>query len=295
MTYGEMIREAPIVVVGLITSVESTGVKSKQVQWEEKPTSLLWLRVNLKVENVLRGSINGGDITYYYFEWGGWPTSFLNKEHPVPGMRCVLFLQRDVGVLRSIIDLYQSHIKLMTGKHRGIDVGPERSVAKTIVRLALTPGEDFAPEAFSALQATMSWQDGINEPIEAAALLTKLLSFPDPRVRDRACLELVDGFRVNENCLREITDSDVRILAEQSRDRVLKTQASTRHELEASTLVDLQRSLSVRDTDDVWRQLVILLLSSDQNIRERSCSLLREYFPARRNPKPFAEHCPQDH
>jgi hypothetical protein len=291
--YGEMVSEAPIIAVGVVTSVESTGHKSRQIERQGTLTRLLWLQVRVKIENVLRGELSStGDSVFYYFEWGEWPTQGVNKEHLMPGIRTILFLRKDNGVLRTIVDLYSSHIKITTGSHKSMKIGTGEPVAKTIARLALTPGDDFNPEAFDGNQARMFWADGIDEPIEAAAILVKLLSYPDPRVRDRACIELVDGFQVQEDCLREVTDSDSAILGKQSQERLSRTQASMRSRLESASLNELERSLSVSDTDKVWRQLVILLLSSDRSIRETSCKQLHSYFPGRKYPEPFANNCP---
>jgi len=143
---GGIPSPVPIIVVGQIVSSSEIGHPHSS-HWDPSHTVQLY-QLTARVENVLRGDVALRNTSIFYFmdlgistgpprlgmigKGGTWRT----------GDRKLFFLQRDSGVLRTVLDNYALCVQpVLTGAHPNYQPRPGESVHQRIVDILLTRGE----------------------------------------------------------------------------------------------------------------------------------------------------------
>jgi hypothetical protein len=131
---------APIVVVGILAS--DTLVLRPVPQHADPKYPLQLRKLQVKVENVLKGDIRCGSIAVYYFTFAG------GFDGPQPlgmwrvGSRRILWLRRDSGVLRTACDGVDDCTSgVYSGAHPHFKADPHTPVAYAVADVLLTRGE----------------------------------------------------------------------------------------------------------------------------------------------------------
>jgi hypothetical protein len=131
---------APIVIVGVLAS---DTLVLRPVPMHSDPQYLLQLRkLQVRVENVLKGDVTAGTVAVYYFTFAG------GFHGPQPlgmwrvGRRRVLWLRRDSGVLRTACDGWDGCTKgVYSGAHPHFPVDPQKPITYAVADILLTRGE----------------------------------------------------------------------------------------------------------------------------------------------------------
>jgi hypothetical protein len=193
---------APFVVVGTISSntdlhrpIKITSDNAPQAMLLDSDTVYHLFKVNIEVENVLRGDIKQNNIDIYYYtqigslggtpRLGMWNTGGLWHI----GDRAVFYLKKSAGVFRSYCDVVAGcATPVFSGAHSGfrMDLGPPEHA---IIDLLLTRGEGStddgmvkavlsrSPEYFDESYAILKWRQIARDDQSS-------------KVRDAACLQL---------------------------------------------------------------------------------------------------------
>ncbi|HEY2844342.1 MAG TPA: hypothetical protein VGJ09_11855, partial [Bryobacteraceae bacterium] len=138
-----MIRRADVIVVGTIARLD---VAAKPAEGQ---CSVL-LRVELLVENVLKGSASEQSLDYYYFG------PFCGIAGPVEslelGSRSIFFLNKDQGYWRAVADYWRNRLPVASGSHAS-EFNPGKSIEQAIAEVLLIPGDRYSASGFaSAIQ-----------------------------------------------------------------------------------------------------------------------------------------------
>lgn len=131
---------APIVAVGVIASDIPVG---GSVPKHSDPSYPLQLRkMEIRIENVLKGDLALGTAVVYYFALAGG----FNGNQPLGfwkvGGRRIFWLRRDSGVLRTACDGIDSCTRgVFSGAHPHYTADPRKSLAYAVADITLTRGE----------------------------------------------------------------------------------------------------------------------------------------------------------
>jgi len=199
LSYGELPRRSPIIVVGKVVEVKVVGPEVRTSDEHRYPLRLQ--RVTIQAENVLKGEARIGEMIFYRYAWS--PDHAMVGPWGIfgPGQRGAFFLVRKDGVLRSIVDLYPTHIEVWSGEHAGYKPRPEHSPQESIAELLLTPGPDARPEAFSqTLYIASSMSMELIGDAGTLQLMKRLLASEVLLIRQRACSVITEQFPGQVQC-----------------------------------------------------------------------------------------------
>jgi hypothetical protein len=196
----------PIILVGQILSNSKVGGLRK---WRPDQDSVSdyqvqMFRVNVRVENTLKGDSLPGDIGIYYFAFHG------NVSGP-PGLgmagvsgtwhlgdRELFFLRKESGELRTACDLSARCVPpVFSGNHADFRVDPSISLADSIVDLLLTRGRGCTDQQM--IEAVSSYAPSFFSRDYAVAKLRQIVQREVPSVSEAACERLK---REHESCVR---------------------------------------------------------------------------------------------
>ncbi len=196
----EFVRQASDIVIAQVTSIRAT--KHLAAEPDERKSLDRLVQADVVVENVLKGDVQGKDLTfYYYFPAYGFSLPSVNLLGP--GERVIFFLKRDQNVYRSVNDVYASCIHLVTGSHPGLSTGPDKPVEQAIAEACLLPGSkrDLDRQHWPYEIAHAARVAGhLIGPRKTIDLLNTLRSYPDYRVRTAACLAAAEAVPVKDPC-----------------------------------------------------------------------------------------------
>jgi hypothetical protein len=187
--YLAPIFSAPIVVVAVIQS--DTLVHGPTASDQHSQLRKLQVRV----ENVLRGEDIPELATIYYYTWAGGfdgprPLGFwMNPPHWTPIYRRIFWLRKDSGLLRTACDGWdECTMPANSGSHANYRPDPRKPLSYALADIFFTRGEGVSDAAFAA---QVEWGAPGNVP--EAYLFEKLqhlaLTEP-PKVRAAACKQL---------------------------------------------------------------------------------------------------------
>jgi hypothetical protein len=271
----DMIRNAPIIVIGKVLSEDWVGPLVDQ-QWR-------LFEVRVAVENLIRGNLNDSFLTFYFYSSWGAAVANSNTLH-VRG-RYVLFLMRDQGVLRAVEDQRRTSIQVPSGRHRSLPLTSDRPLTERIGVLLMTPGEEFRPSYFGAglLLAAPFAQQHLGR-WRTVKILKGLLASPYRAVRIGACEELTRRFFGQDDCWNTLDVDDGSDFRWHY--GIIPPMVSRR--------VHQNHQMETQDADRWWQswiaqrwytkaelldELRLLTTDNDRRIRRRFCGLLQEKFP----------------
>jgi len=132
--------DAPIIVVGQITSVASRGKNSiRRGDWS---IDVLLHEILVDVENVVKGHIEKASVRVYRYGFFDGPIpGNLPVDDILPGERRVLFLIPYGNDFRIIEDVVAGSFPVASGRHPQLAEG--KSAAEQIARILVLPGEGF--------------------------------------------------------------------------------------------------------------------------------------------------------
>ena len=137
---GESRDSAPIVVVGVLMS--DTRVLGSVPKHSDRRCKLQLRKLQVKVENVLKGDVTVRPAAVYYFTFAGGfdgpqPLGFWR----VRGRR-ILWLRRDSGVLRTACDGWDGCTwGVYSGAHPYYSADPRKPTENAVADIVLTRGE----------------------------------------------------------------------------------------------------------------------------------------------------------
>jgi hypothetical protein len=187
--YIARIFNAPIVVVG---SIESDAFVRLTRQYG---IHLQLRKLNVRVENVLRGDLVVGTTTVYYYTWAGAfnglrPLGFWD-EHGSRHRECrrILWLRRDSGVIRTACDGGdECTMPVESGTHLDYKTDPGLSLGYALADIFFTRGNGATDAEFAR---QVEW--GAPSTVPNAYLfekLQRLAATEVPIVREAACKQL---------------------------------------------------------------------------------------------------------
>jgi hypothetical protein len=264
----ERIGLADVIVVGRATSVETFDPDRTH------PEAGL-TKVNIAVENVLKGNSTDQELPFYFYRivggFNGPKPNFVRV-----GDRGIFFLKRDQDILRSVHDIWESHIKVYSGRHDAITV--DRDVQETIARVVITPGDGFDPSEYPrSLPESVTY---LGVPLRySVPLLETLVDGPEPDTAKYACLALSDIFVWGDECLDSIAraegDADVRTKAAELAERNLKSRQRDEQELKLGPAIFFSR-ISYGGVREGRFILERLAKHPDPEVRNKASELLRQ-------------------
>lgn len=143
------IRSAPVVAVGTVTAAKPIGKERRASQ--DNRIMIQLTRISLRVENVLRGRVDEGDVDFYYYTFAAHNKMDLGVAHylPVKGERRVFFLKPFNSSYRSVGDVTDYTIPVLSGQHNS-DICRSDSFGECLAKILLTPGTGYNYESFAA-------------------------------------------------------------------------------------------------------------------------------------------------
>jgi hypothetical protein len=182
---NEQARSAPFVVVGVIDSVSRIGGPVASRHDPNYPMQLH--RISVRVENVLRGSINERTITVYFFGFAGGFDGPRPLGFALGVSRLVLWLRRDEGVFRMACDGWDSCTMVVhSGAHPQYHADSGRSLDYALVDILLTRGEGAVDDLKFAGDIERGVPDhGIQDHV--IAKLKQLATTESADIRESAC------------------------------------------------------------------------------------------------------------
>ena len=242
------------------------------------------VRITARIENVIQGEVRAGAVTFFFFA----NTLSRNGYHTVlswmeAGKRYVVFLRDDGGVLRTMADVADVRIPILTGYHDRVSNLPDQrshhDPGNAIAYLALTPTGDadssFGPNIERLCGAIAEFVP----PSKLAELLRKLLLSQDSSVAEHSCLTLSRRFSYRDPCFQKLMMSN---------DDLVRQQARTWSEKQwnpqqlVKTLRENPFSLSISGSvSDLPSDLEQFTFDSDVAVRVQACETLHYLFPAR--------------
>ena len=194
LSIRERIDHADLIVVGILGSEAIIGPSRHDQDLELR-------RVDVSVEGVIKGKVDGHRLSYLYYASLG---SHTGHPHNLvyPGQRAIVYLRTEGTSLRATNDVYVSHTNLVTGRHNIHTVTDDEAAREQIVRLLLLPGKGADVSAYlSALDRITEAASGIVGDARTAEYLRRLLQFPDVRIQSRACILLSQPPLSDTRCL----------------------------------------------------------------------------------------------
>jgi hypothetical protein len=208
----QLLERATTVVVAKTVGFEWEAA-SQSVHWSKQygVLSARLVKVQLSVEQVIRGSGDGAEVTAYY--WA--PEVFTNASSlhiPMQGERAVHYLVTDRGVLRYVTDLVRSTTRLFTGYHPQSPRGPGAGAEARIAALLLTPGEGMDVARFITNLSTATGDSlKLVGFVDTLPLLKALAESPVWEVRWAACVQFYrSGFMGHDGCIDRLAPEVVR-------------------------------------------------------------------------------------
>lgn len=278
----DMMRDAPVVIIGKVLRQEGVGPIRN---------SYRLVRVILEVEYVIRGEVGRRRVPiYFYTPWGA-VSGEINSLRT--GKRYVHFLMWDKGVLRAVLDVVRTSIRIYSGRHVRLPLTPNRPLDERVATMLFEPGAELDPDEFSAglpYASAMGWSD--LGRLRTAQLLRGLLANEHQQVRIAACGELSRLYPELQGCWETADLGDGSLLG--SRFGTILPQCSRRaHQYWVETIRDEQvwwRLAPKRyEAGEILDELKLLTMSDDPGARRRFCQLLKEKFPS----EPGCESTPE--
>jgi hypothetical protein len=275
---------APVVVVAY---VNENRVAKANIPAARYPKLALNLHVvRCRLENLLRGSLDGEEFSFYYFGDDKNENPLYRKTFSAEaGGRYVFFLSRENGLLRSIADVGDYSVEVLSGAHRMYI--SHADLGALIVGILLSPGEGVKPEEFTRSISTAAARVehlGSSRLLEVR-LLRNLLSQPNP-VRFAACRQLSQAYNSQYGCLSDLIRNEKEPSANREwalarLGQVEKVDEELIAALESPTPIDDFAAWigNANSRNAVSEELQILLSSPNSRLRATACAVWKRYYP----------------
>ncbi|MGJ5820891.1 hypothetical protein [Paludibaculum fermentans] len=207
----QLLEKATTVVVAKTVGFEWEAA-SQSIHWSKQygVQSARLVKVKLSVEQVIRGSAEGAEMTAYY--WA--PEYYTNGSSlhlPMQGERAVHYFVTDQGVLRYVTDLVRSTSPVFTGYHHQPPKARGTGAEAKIAAVLLTPGEgtDIAMLVTNLSTATGGALQLVGY-VGTLPLLAALADNPVEEIRWEACVEFYRGsFEGHDGCIDKLASEAV--------------------------------------------------------------------------------------
>lgn len=194
---------APFIVVGVITSnsdlhhpIKITDENAPQVMPSDSEVVYHLFRVNVRIENVLRGSIRRSNIEIYYYTQvgplGGTPRLGMWNAGGLwhIGDREIFYLKKSIGVFRTYCDVVAPcATPVFSGAHPSFTIDSSKPPAESIIDLLLTRGQGSTDQGM--VKAVLSRSaEYFDEPYTIRKWRETAEHDRSAVVRDAACSQL---------------------------------------------------------------------------------------------------------
>jgi hypothetical protein len=184
--YLTEIFPAPVVVVAVI---DSDNLVRKPIPSRRTPGLLLQLRrVDMRVENVLRGSVPKGLTTIYYFAWNEFSGGNIPLGAWKPGDRRIFWLRQDAGVLRTACDARDCTMPVYNGAHPQYEADQHKALGYALADIWFTRGQS-ATDADFAKQVDWGYPSTVPEAY-VVENMRRLAATESALVKAAACTQL---------------------------------------------------------------------------------------------------------
>jgi hypothetical protein len=285
-------RFAPIIVVASV--LENEIIQKRPAA--RMPKVLLDLhRVKVHLETTIRLPEFGWplknlalpELTFYYFDQDFYSPEpnpdYKQMFQAEPGERYIVFLSVENGVLRSVGDVGEYSVRVLSGAHPDYKVPSNLGIA--VADILLTKGAGFDAERFAkTLHRSKNLADRWGSRLHNIQLLRVLVTEPEP-VRSAACYELVTYYNGQYDCLYRIRDDtqEPEAVREQARGLLAKQNVWDARLLEVLKDPAHLSSLPIIGTTNrrqvVLDELKSLLATPNPKVRKAACEALRRYYP----------------
>jgi len=270
---------APIVLVGFVH--ENRVVESRPAA--RAPGVVLDLHlVRTSLEVPIRGRLNSREVEFYYF--------VQSPQSPQPnarykrlfeaeqGRRYIFFLCEENGVLRSVGDVGEYSVPVLSGTHSGYH--PDASnPGDTVADILLTLGSGASPEAFArSLRSSSIVSDAWGSRPHTVRLLRKLLTNAGP-IRESACIVLTTRYNGQHDCEYGVDrsgqreESSFRAYLQDARDARLLAALRSTGSLDLPIIGTPDSRKRMRE------ELQSIAGSENPALRGASCAVLAKYYP----------------
>jgi len=190
------IGSIPVILVGQV--IKTMKVGSPQTDPWGRTHSLQLHKAAVKVENVLRGKVQPGDIDLYYFrdlqpvgmlQLGTVPDSGSWNE----GDREMFFLQSDSGRLRTVCDTYAHCVlPVYSGHHDLLQANANVWIGNTITDILLARGQDTSDQQMAKAIGKSSGPCYEFSPAYTVDKLKQFVRTGSAPIRHEACVALAN-------------------------------------------------------------------------------------------------------
>jgi hypothetical protein len=163
-------------------------------------------RVRVNVENVLRGHFTTGAVDVFYFTYGMSHDGNRILGNWTPGERLLLFVRRDLGVVRMACDGVAScATRVYSGFHPGLKADSSRPLEATLAELFLSKGTGLSDADFARVleRSSGNYNFACTKELEHYSydyMRDQLLILGNlkaaPKTREIACKLLLEEFQL---------------------------------------------------------------------------------------------------
>jgi hypothetical protein len=196
--------QAPVIVVGVVESVEERGRSVRAARYPEIP--LQAYDVTIRLESILRApNPLSPQFRFYYFGAPpGKAYSFAPKFEAAPGQRYVFFLTYDGKELRSVGDYFEYSIRVESGSHssESIPASGGDAVAQTLLREGTGVNVDGFVRALDQYASISRYY--LTDSATTTRLLQGLTNSRIPEIRVQGCITLGREFPDQRACVQRL-------------------------------------------------------------------------------------------
>jgi len=276
---------APNVVVGVVTSVAVIG--EPQPARRDQKLLVQLTKVDIQVENVLRGDVPRAPAHFYFFGYsdknpgyGGPPLYRVSI-----GDRRVFFLVREMGELRSAADVFDYTLFVASGSHKDLPFGKDTPLGDVIAEVLLSLGDGYdSADMRSILPLSCRVLDQLSSRRHTVALLRKLLEARDRDLAVATCLYLSENYNGQYGCLSDLLssqglDAPLRAQAEKILNAARDRSADLKLRLRQFPLYAFSSSPFPDSLETIRQELTFLLDDRDPEMRSIACGELTRTYP----------------
>jgi len=290
-----LIAQASVIVLARVTAVEYLG---PSVSRQNGGVRMRLWKVHANVEYEVKGGAGAKSITFYVHS--------LDPRFPVngsygriwPPTRGIFFLFAEKGLLREVVDLYESHLDFSGPLPNMERFAAETPAHKIAVLFMEQPGNDtgaapaespqLALGLYDARFSSRSW----TTPFYARRLLfglgladfrfnreyaMRLLTGSDRHAREAACAAIVEGMFGDVSCLASLAccEPELADALKLKRQAMLAVLSQARQKGETPPLFRFANWLDLRDPTEVRYFLETLASNRDQVIASSARIVLK--------------------
>ena len=189
LSFADRLRleaDAPIIVLGRVIAASGIGVDAPS---SGDPRVMVRLtKITIGVEQVVKGQLRGQSIEFYYFTFSSQNRKGLGVPYYLPtvGQRRIFFLRQSGSRYRSVGDLTDFTLRVMSGSHP-VDFCKGKDPGHCMAELLLNPGPGLDRTFFPVYLNEADYAAGIlSSQVFARRLMSLLADSSDEMIANSA-------------------------------------------------------------------------------------------------------------